>query len=271
MWPHAPQSAAAVEVSTHAVLHSMPPAVQVHTPARQLCPVPHACPHDPQFAASASESTHRPLQSVVPGEQAHTPAAHARPVVHAVPQFPQFAGSPAVSTHRPPQRARPPGHVQRPLTHALPPTHAVPQPPQFWLSAVMSTHMPSHAVAPSPQATASTAASVESSGPSRAPSIAPASSPPSRGISELIQFWMQPRSWALNGAAPSGIRAPHGGVASEIFRYRIESPGRPGATSIPVQDSAGTLTSLLSRSADARSSPPARSAAVWQPDDVQCC
>jgi hypothetical protein len=59
-FPHAPQFAGSVDVSTHAPAHVTCPDGQLvpHTPLEQIAPGEHTLPHEPQWDGSVARSTH---------------------------------------------------------------------------------------------------------------------------------------------------------------------------------------------------------------------
>jgi hypothetical protein len=141
--PHPPQSLTFDVVSTHAPLHSVCPAGQVHAPATQLAAVPQVTPQPPQSRSSVCRLTQALLQLVrpVPQFRVQTPAEQTWPVVHTVPQAPQSLGSLERSTHCPLHAAGVVPCVQAHAleTHCWPPPQTVPQAPQSWASLVRFT------------------------------------------------------------------------------------------------------------------------------------
>ena len=67
--PHAPQFCGSLPVSTHAPLHAVAPAWQLHFPAAQAWRAAQTVAHEPQWFGSLVASMHAPLQaSSVPGQ-----------------------------------------------------------------------------------------------------------------------------------------------------------------------------------------------------------
>ena len=127
-WPHEPQLALSVIVSTHDAPQLVVPVVHVHVPPVHVWPLIQAWPHDPQLLASVVTSRHAivavdPLPTVQTIRGAGHAAAHALdthdwPVVHACAHDPQLFGSLVVLTHALPQLVVP---ALQPMQ--LPPTH----------------------------------------------------------------------------------------------------------------------------------------------------
>jgi hypothetical protein len=113
-FPHAPQLARLVSVSTHDPPHDVCPGGHAaQTPLRQICAEGQALAHPPQFAGSCEVSTHALPQRVLPPLQssAHAPAEHTSPGGHALPHAPQFATLEDVSVQVPPQFCVPGPHT----------------------------------------------------------------------------------------------------------------------------------------------------------------
>lgn len=154
-FPHAPQFAALVLVSTHVcvvpppppkppppcVVHSVCPDAHpsVHAPLTQVWSPVQRFPHAPQFVLLDVVSTQVPLQLVSPPPQTHWPFEQLEPVPQALLHAPQSFGSLDVSTHAPPQFVSPAAQlvVHCPFEHT-PPSHVTPQPPQLFGSLCVS-------------------------------------------------------------------------------------------------------------------------------------
>jgi hypothetical protein len=71
-WPHVPQFAASVAVTTHAPLQSVRPLGHAHAPPVHDAVAGHAAHVGPQCASSMV--THAPAERHCPAGQAHVPA-----------------------------------------------------------------------------------------------------------------------------------------------------------------------------------------------------
>ncbi len=150
-FPHEPQSAGLLVVSTHVPEHSVgaadrQPDTHEYVPPEfeqtGVAPV-QALLHAPQLVAVV-RGTHAPLQSVYPAWQAkvqalctQTGAAFVTLVVHALPQAPQLFASLVSSTHVPEPRHCVGAVMGQPLRQVefehtgVGPVHTLPQLPQF--------------------------------------------------------------------------------------------------------------------------------------------
>jgi hypothetical protein len=93
-FPHAPQLAGSVWVSTHAELQlvSVPGQAAVQSPLLHTWLAPHAMPHAPQFLGSFNVAAQVPPQFTSVKGQVHWPLVQPRPL-HAVVHWPQWFGS----------------------------------------------------------------------------------------------------------------------------------------------------------------------------------
>jgi len=81
MWPHEPQFAESVPVSTQLDPHMLVGERHVQVPPLQSAPMGHAWPHEPQFAGFVVVSMHTPVHDIVDPMQLarHMPALHTSP------------------------------------------------------------------------------------------------------------------------------------------------------------------------------------------------
>lgn len=145
-FPHAPQFAELLEVSTHepeqsVVVPGHPPTR--HEPPKQTSLGLHACSQVPQFITSDIVSTHPATQASSPGAQVHVDPEHVAPAGHASPQPEQFNTSDVVSTHASVQSVAPTAvQPHAPATHEAPGAQTFPNAPQFAASEARSLHVP---------------------------------------------------------------------------------------------------------------------------------
>jgi hypothetical protein len=78
-FPHCPQFAGSVAVSTHFPLQIVFGIAQMHCPELQTSPTGHLVPHLPQFDTSVNGLVQRPPHTVVPNGHWQNEAMHAPP------------------------------------------------------------------------------------------------------------------------------------------------------------------------------------------------
>jgi len=123
--PHAPQSLALLDRSTHDPEQFVSVPHPPHDPPLHAEPAPHATPQVPQFEGSLEVFTHTPAHtSGLPAGQVHVPPTHVAEVGHVVPHAPQLFASFVVSTHAPEHDVRPVAHAHTPPVQTIPAPHA---------------------------------------------------------------------------------------------------------------------------------------------------
>jgi hypothetical protein len=141
---------------THAPLHSVVPAGQLHCPATHVEPPVHTFPHAPQLEELVCRLMQLCTQEVSPGAhvEVQAPAEQVRLPAQALAQAPQLCESLFVSTHRPWQKASGAVQPQVPARHVVLPAQALEQAPQCEGLENRSRHAPPHDVKPGPHAAA---------------------------------------------------------------------------------------------------------------------
>ena len=149
-FPHIPQLAVSVWVSTQLLLHGTRPVGHAQAPRLQVCPVPHTTLQPPQFLASFSVEVHWSLHSVWPFGQLQDPSTHERPVAQGALHWPQCRTLVARSTQLLPHGVRSVPHSDEhwPAEQNCPTGHATPQPPQLSASLFGSMQAPEQLVSP---------------------------------------------------------------------------------------------------------------------------
>ncbi len=145
-WPHEPQLAGSVAVSTQALPQTVPPLAHPHLPDAQVWGLKQELPHMPQLAGSVCSLTHDEPQSSSPLAHAQWPLLHVVPLGQTVPQPPQLPRSVLVLTHTPLHGEVPVGHVHVLPMQLAPEGHVLPHPAQLRLLVAVSTHDEPHCV-----------------------------------------------------------------------------------------------------------------------------
>lgn len=141
-FPQAPQFAAEVCVSMHALPHVVFPLGQAHCLLWQVWPFWQTLLHAPQCVFKI-RSIHPLPQSSCPLGQVHLPPTHVFGPRQALLHAPQCWFEDAVSTQPSPQKLCAAGQAQIPCTHVRGKAQGFPQAPQFVAEVCTSTHAPS--------------------------------------------------------------------------------------------------------------------------------